>query len=98
MMEVFIFSAPSSHAYTHNSLLFFQSLGLFLVGTIGSSMLCYATPYSPETMPLKVGSFALFTSVMGASMAPLIYIAGNVCVYMYSWRNLNVFLWTVDVA
>ena len=53
-----------------------QSLALFFVGTIGSSMLCYATPYTPETMPVKIGTFALFTSVMGVTLAPLIAMAG----------------------
>lgn len=53
-----------------------QSLALFFVGTIGSSMLCYATPYTPETMPVKLGTFALFTSVMGITLAPLLTIAG----------------------
>ena len=53
-----------------------QSLALFFVGTIGSSMLCYATPYTSETMPAKLGTFALFTSVMGVTLAPLIAMAG----------------------
>ena len=39
-------------------------------------MVCYATPYTPETMPMKIGSFVLFTSVMGATLAPLVSIAG----------------------
>ena len=55
-----------------------QSLALFFVGTIGSSMLCYATPYTPEALPMKIGSFALFTSIMGVTLAPLITIAGTV--------------------
>jgi FtsH-binding integral membrane protein len=52
------------------------SMLLFVVGTIGSSMLCYATPYTPETLPAKIGAFILFTSIMGVTMAPLISIAG----------------------
>jgi FtsH-binding integral membrane protein len=39
-------------------------------------MLCYATPYTPETLPAKIGAFILFTSIMGVTMAPLISIAG----------------------
>ena len=54
-----------------------QSMLLFVVGTIGSSMLCYATPYTPETLPAKIGAFILFTSIMGVTMAPLISIAGT---------------------
>ena len=62
---------------TYLCLPFSQSLALFFVGTIGSSMLCYATPYTPETMPMKIGAFTLFTSVMGATMAPLVMMAGE---------------------
>lgn len=54
-----------------------QSMLLFVVGTIGSSMLCYATPYTPETLPAKIGAFTLFTSIMGVTLAPLIAIAGT---------------------
>ena len=66
---------------------------LFIVGTIGSSMLCYATPYTPETLPAKIGAFTLFTSIMGVTMAPLISIAGY-CVYMYmytSWSSTTLY-------
>jgi len=48
----------------------------FLAGTIGSSILVHVTPYQPETLPLKIGAFTLFTSIMGATMAPLIMMAG----------------------
>ena len=61
-----------------------QSLILFFAGTIGSSMLCYATPYTPETMPMKLGAFTLFTSVMGVTMAPLIMMAGGLCHLVFS--------------
>lgn len=48
----------------------------FLVGTIGSCILCYSIPYSPETLPAKIGAFTLFTSVMGATLAPVALIGG----------------------
>lgn len=54
-----------------------QSMLLFVAGTIGSAMLCYATPYTPETLPAKIGAFTLFTSIMGVTLAPLIAIAGT---------------------
>ena len=41
-----------------------QSTVVFLVGTVGSSVLCMSIPYSSETLPAKVGAFAVFTSVM----------------------------------
>ena len=59
------------------NLLPMQSMLLFAVGTIGSCMLCYATPYTPETLPAKIGAFTLFTSIMGVTLAPLITIAGD---------------------
>ena len=54
-----------------------QSMMLFVVGTIGSAMLCYATPYTPETLPAKIGAFTLFTSIMGVTLAPLFTVAGT---------------------
>ncbi len=56
-----------------------QSLIVFFAGTIGSSMLCHSTPYGPETLPLKIGAFGLFASMMGVTMAPLIIMAGRYC-------------------
>ncbi|XP_064395325.1 growth hormone-inducible transmembrane protein-like [Halichondria panicea] len=56
------------------------SLVMFFVGTIGSSMICYSTPYTPETLPLKIGAFSVFASVMGVTMAPLIMMAGPLVV------------------
>ena len=53
-----------------------QSTVVFLVGTVGSSVLCMSIPYSSETLPAKVGAFAVFTSVMGASLTPLLFIGG----------------------
>lgn len=50
---------------------------LFFVGTIGSSMLCYSIPYTTESIPLKMGAFALFGTIMGTTLAPLIAIAGE---------------------
>ena len=55
-----------------------QSLALFFVGTMGSAMVCFATPYTPETLPMKIGAFTVFTSVMGVTLAPLIMAAGQV--------------------
>ena len=46
------------------------------VGTIGSSILCHSIPYTSESLPLKVGSFALFSSIMGATLAPVALMAG----------------------
>ncbi|KAL5484027.1 hypothetical protein EMCRGX_G020454 [Ephydatia muelleri] len=46
--------------------------------TIGSSLLVIATPYTPETLPLKIGAFTLFSAVMGATLAPVILMAGPV--------------------
>jgi len=40
-------------------------------------MLCFATPYTPETLPMKIGAFAVFSSIMGVTLAPLITIAGG---------------------
>ena len=51
-------------------------MALFFLGTIGSSILVHAVPYTPETLPLKIGAFTLFSSIMGVTMAPLIAIAG----------------------
>lgn len=51
-------------------------MALFFVGTIGSSILVHAVPYTPESLPLKVGAFTLFSSIMGVTMAPLVMIAG----------------------
>jgi FtsH-binding integral membrane protein len=48
----------------------------FFVGTIGSAMLCYSIPYTPETIPAKIGSYVLFTSIMGATLAPVALMAG----------------------
>ncbi|XP_065919020.1 growth hormone-inducible transmembrane protein-like [Dysidea avara] len=58
----------------------FMSLGVFLVGTLGSSMICHATPYTAATMPIKLGSFAVFSSVMGVTISPLILMAGPIAV------------------
>lgn len=57
-----------------------MSLGVFFIGTIGSSMICHATPYTAAAMPLKLGSFAVFSSVMGATLAPLILMAGPIAI------------------
>ena len=40
-------------------------------------MLCFATPYTPETLPMKIGAFTLFSSVVGITLAPLVTIAGG---------------------
>lgn len=48
----------------------------FLVSTIGSAMLCYAIPYTPESLPAKLGAFTLFSSIMGATLAPVALMAG----------------------
>lgn len=53
-----------------------MSLALFFVGTMGSAMVCYATPYTQETLPMKIGAFTVFTSIMGATLAPLVVAAG----------------------
>ena len=47
------------------------------MGTVGSSVLCMSIPYSPETLPAKVGAFTVFTSVMGASLVPLLFMGGE---------------------
>lgn len=39
-------------------------------------MICHATPYTAATMPIKLGSFAVFSSIMGATISPLILMAG----------------------
>ncbi|CAI8014718.1 Growth hormone-inducible transmembrane protein [Geodia barretti] len=52
------------------------SMLLFGVGSIGSALLCYSVPYTPETLPAKIGAFTLFTSIMGLTMAPLVAFAG----------------------
>lgn len=44
--------------------------------TMGSAILVHLTPYTPETLPLKLGAFTLFTSVMGATLAPVALMAG----------------------
>lgn len=56
---------------------------MFAVGSIGSAILCFSIPYSPETLPAKVGAFTLFTSIMGLTMAPLITIAGTLVYQVY---------------
>ena len=40
-------------------------------------MLCYATPYTSETLPAKIGAFTLFCSIMGLTLAPLVAVAGG---------------------
>lgn len=40
-------------------------------------MLCFATPYTPETLPMKMGAFTLFSSIVGITLAPLVTIAGG---------------------
>lgn len=47
-----------------------------LAATIGSSVLVFATPYTPETLPLKIGAFTLFSTVVGATLAPVALMAG----------------------
>lgn len=47
-----------------------------LVGAIGSSLLCMSIPYSPESLPMKLAAFAAFGSFMGASLTPLLLVAG----------------------
>ena len=54
-----------------------QSLALFIVGSIGSSILVHSLPYTPETLPAKIGAFTLFSSIMGVTMAPLLVVAGT---------------------
>uniref|UniRef100_A0A1X7SQL6 Growth hormone-inducible transmembrane protein n=1 Tax=Amphimedon queenslandica TaxID=400682 RepID=A0A1X7SQL6_AMPQE len=49
---------------------------VFLVGTIGSAMMCYGIPYKPETIPVKIASYALFTGIMGATLAPIAFMGG----------------------
>ena len=39
-----------------------------------------AVPYTPETLPAKVGAFTLFSSIMGATLAPVALIGGTVYV------------------
>ena len=65
----------------------------FLVGTIGSSLLCYSIPYEPETIPAKIGAFGLFSSIMGASLAPILLIGGMsmyvLCVQSYQQLRMH---------
>ena len=51
-------------------LLLSQSGVTFLVGAMGSSILCMSIPYTTEMLPAKIATFAVFSSVMGATMAP----------------------------
>ena len=57
-------------------MLFQSSVGC-VVGAIGSSVLCMSVPYSPESLPLKLAAFAMFGSFMGASLTPLLLMAGR---------------------
>ena len=43
---------------------------------MGSGILCMSLPYTPETIPAKIGAFALFSSLMGATLAPMALIGG----------------------
>ena len=66
----------------------------FLVGTVGSSLLCMSIPYSPETLPAKVGAFTVFTSVMGASLVPLLFMGGEQAwVYVHVCERERLLLW-----
>ena len=62
---------------------------LFGVGSIGSALLCYSVPYTPETLPAKIGAFTLFTSIMGLTMAPLVAFAGGWAPEEYSHFSLH---------
>ena len=58
----------------------FQSLGLFLVGAIGSSMVCRPLPYTPELLLPKLASFGTMCGVAGISLAPLTLLGGPLVV------------------
>ena len=73
MICTWCFSLPSAKSCS----LWLQSMLLFAAGSIGSAMLCYSIPYTPETLPAKLGAFTVFTSIMGLTLAPLIAIAGG---------------------
>ena len=40
-------------------------------------MMCYGIPYKPETVPVKIVSYALFTGIMGATLAPIAFMGGT---------------------
>ena len=61
-------------------LILFQSLGLFLVGAIGSSMVCRSLPYSPELLLPKLTAFGTMCGVAGISLAPLTFLGGPIVV------------------
>lgn len=76
-------TAISAYAATRSSSLMrfmvgrpIASLALFFVSSIGSMILVHTVPYTPETLPVKVGSFTLFSAIIGVTLAPLITIAG----------------------
>ncbi len=50
---------------------------LFFVGSIGSMIATQVIPYTPETLPLKIGALTLFSGITGVTLAPLIGIAGE---------------------
>ena len=58
-------------------LLFLQSGVTFLVGALGTSILCMSIPYTTEMLPAKITTFAVFSSVMGATIAPLVLLGGQ---------------------
>ncbi|KAI6656414.1 Growth hormone-inducible transmembrane protein-like [Oopsacas minuta] len=58
----------------------YMSLGLFLIGTIGSSMVCRSLPYSPEFLLPKLGAFSTMCGVAGISLAPLTFLGGPLIV------------------
>lgn len=65
-------------------LVFCQAMVACISATMGSAILVHLTPYTPETLPLKLGAFTLFTSVMGATLAPVALMAGKVVLFKCS--------------
>ena len=55
-----------------------------MVGTIGSAMMCYAIPYTPETVPAKMAAYGVFTTIMGITLAPVALMGGKEMVLWFS--------------
>ena len=39
--------------------------------------MCYSIPYKSESVPVKIASYALFTGIMGATLAPIAFMGGT---------------------
>ena len=62
----------------------------FAVGSIGSAMMCYAIPYTPETLPAKMAAYGVFTTIMGITLAPVVLMGGKGMVF---WGTFEVCVW-----